>query len=369
MVRTFSRALFNTVETSAFDHLERAYLISPATPHKWRVHHLLRILSTSGMTDGERQSVHRSYAQYYTAGLPTRADVLLDSSQLLWKAEACKHYIHAGVLEQAQNILLHLVVTVKASGYYNLFTKLCEELFPKYTADGWLYYHYAHCCFIVGRFRDALTAIEELRLTTPLLDVSKRVAAGRLHAEIVHSLGNPALALAMVREVLQSLPNERVNRRQYSHARSVEAMLLMELGQFNEAKQIVGELVAESSERREDLGLAVALMRRFQIATKEGTAQSSIGDVINALALFRKCQDQRGTAWALLHYGTQLLKIGNVRGGIASIRESLDVKEEIADCSPDYWRLAKELIPLVSDHATKKRLEREERRLDGLYRT
>ena len=48
--------------------------------------------------------------------------------------------------------------------------------------------------------------------------------------------------------------------------------------------------------------------------------------------------------------------------------EALDIEEEIGGCSRDYWELVKELIPLVPDSNTRRRLEREERRLTGLYR-
>ncbi len=366
LVRAFCEALFGSKDVQPFLDLQRYYLVTKHTAYRWGVHHLIASFCKMQMTDSEQKARHEVIKKYCLRGLSRRGDVVLEDNHLVWKNQACHHALKAGNLDEAEKILFETVRTAKACGYYESFLRLSGAIIAE-RPRSWLAYHYAHCCLIIGRFSSGLEVLDPIRYSVPRNDPGKRLMVARLYAELIASQGDAATALTRLREALVKIRLRSIRPQILAHARSIETMLASELGRHREAQELSDRLFEDANERRDEVGIAVAIMRKFLANQGECGRPEVITNLTQALSLFRNAKDRRGMSWALCHYAKCKLEFGPSGDGLAALREALDIKEDIGDCSLDYLRVLDEISSHVEDADLAERLRKERTRVRSVF--
>src|SRR6185369_14723181 len=210
-----------------FETLQRTYLVQKYSPYRWNIHHLIAMFCAAELTDKQKEAVHRALGRHYMRGFYIRQPRVLSDREFTWKVRACKQFQLARDFKQSQRIIHDISKTAKTRGYYDILMQLIEtELRSTRSRNGWLDYHYAHCCLITGKLKRGLEVIEPLLYVVGEKDANKHVAFTRLYAEIIGSIGNAELALRKLHEVLRTFEPSTVKPNVYAQACSVEGWLL-----------------------------------------------------------------------------------------------------------------------------------------------
>lgn len=350
----------NRESDAIFERIQQHYLVQRHSAYRWSVHHLIAAFCYHKMDRAQRQQIHIGLANYYLLGLRPHAG-WLNKDEFLWITRACRQFQNASQFSESGRLLTHLMPTAKAYGYYELIIELasCQRQGSP-NQDPWLEYHRAHCCLITGRLEQSLRIIEGIASYKNRDDPQLDLMIARLYAEILGTMGQPQEALNKLRAALSSL--SPTHGASWNHARSIEAALLVDLGQLVEAATLTDVLLADATRRSDRRGCAVALTRSGIIGVKQGNYADAEQKLEGAVSLFDESGDARGRAWALSHLGLVRLKIAH-RKAVATLTEAISIKADIGECSRDYFEFLTEAGRLVQKRGLKASINKEIRRL------
>jgi tetratricopeptide (TPR) repeat protein len=340
VVRALGRHVDIPRVDQTFETLQRTYLVQKYSPYRWNIHHLIAMFCASELTDKEKEDVHRALARHYLRNFYIREPRVLSEREFTFKVKACKQFQLARDFKQSQRLIHDLSKTAKTRGYYDILMQLIEtEIQSTRSRNGWLDYHYAHCCLITGKLKRGLEVIEPLLYVVDEEDANKQVAFTRLYAEIIGSIGNAELALKKLHEVLHTFDPSMVKANVYGQACSVEGWLLTLLKRYEQAEEVCLHTLNDSLQRNDKTAEAVAVTRLGIISELRGYPEDAHKNLANAVGIFRELEDRRGLAWSLAHLAYTKLTLDNEDGAIANLHEAVRIEADIGGCSIDYFKL------------------------------
>jgi tetratricopeptide (TPR) repeat protein len=331
-VREVGRSLRLERPDSVFDALQMAYLVQPYAPHLWRLHALVASFARESMMPEEIESAHLAFARYYEAGFSKRSSPVLRDMEFNHKVLAASHYQRAGAFSQSERIIHAIAKSAKARGAYELLIQLLEAQRAYPARSGWIDYHYAHCCLIVGRVADAAIAINRVDYSA---NDELSLSSARLHSEVLRATGHQEEALRVISARIEGAGETQFRGAVFSQAVSLKALLLVDAGRLDEAQTISDQLLGSARRKRDQIGHAVALvlLGRIEIAkSNHGPAEERFQTAVD---MFRRSGDSRGLSWA----STELALVRADRehdAAVVTLREALTLRAEISDCSPEY---------------------------------
>jgi tetratricopeptide (TPR) repeat protein len=332
VVRMACHTLDLTSSDDAFESLQRAYLVQGQTPYRWSVHQLIAEFSRAELDAAELSSIHAAYGSHFLRlGQEWRGQPLDDETFAL-RVMAVRHLQEAGQREEVQDLLGRLAKTAKAHGHYESFIRLCARELADPERDGWIDYHYAHCCVIVGRLSDAFRAV---RAAPPTTDPNLRLSLARLQAELLLLLGDNRRALDLVTAALVDA-DRRVRPSVRAQLMGLEARLRLAVGEPDVAAEIAGRFLAAAHHRTDDRGAAVAYTYLGLADLAREDAARARGNFAAAVERFRSVDDRRGLAWALTGLAESKLQLEDRDGAIKDALVALRFKAELAECSFEY---------------------------------
>jgi len=286
---------------------------------------------------------------------------------LVWQAKACQHFQRARAFESSNRVAHGLIKEAKARGFYRVIIRLLgEELKLNPSKDPWLTYHYAHCCLIIGKHEQSLSAIKPLISKEMRDDPSLKISIVRLHAGVLDAIGKPELALDTLQTMLTSVDIKVVRGPVASQVKAVMVRLLIKLKEYDRAEKLSEELFNESDG---NVGRAVALANWGIVL--ESTERFKLADdkFGQAVSLFGLANDYRGYGWSLSHHAMCQLKLGNHDGASLMLREALNVKADIDEASEEYLTFLRTAQPLFRERLLVNLIGAEIRRVSAQVKT
>ena len=230
-------------------------------------------------------------------------------------------------------------------------------------AEGWITYHFAHCCLIAGEFSAGLKSLESLLYSGEADDIDKSLAFARLNAELLASTGEVRSGFERLQAALQLKDAGKAKPVTISQAKSTLAWLLTLLGQYSEALALADEGYKDAQIRKDNTGMAVALTRKGVILYLT-TAPSEAAQVLHrAVELFSQTGDQRGLSWSLSYLGASQLAQGLVATAQPPLERAIQIQAEHSACSIDYYTVLKQIRTKLSPGKLLRRIDAEIRRL------
>jgi tetratricopeptide (TPR) repeat protein len=363
IVRALSRAAGVDKGDGVFEELQRSSLVTRYSRYRFHVHQLVATFSLNEMTEDDQRRVHSALGRHYLSG--SRSPRVIGDEALSWKIRACREFQLAAGLGSAKRILDEIQAAVKSRGYYKAFIQLAaKQLTEPEHSDAWLRYHYAHCCFITGRWKDSLATVEPL-LYSEDVPINQRVPVVRLYAELLAAMGHVEPALAKLDEVLSVASANQVKATVISHALSVRATLLIRSRRLDLARLAVDELLRIAAQRKDLRGGGVALTLEAMLTRALGDLRASKEKAGAALQLFRDAGDVRGMTWSMSQLAIAQLGLGDVLNGEKQLTDAVRSGSEMEECSLDYLEALKLSKPLVVTPALIASVEAEIARING----
>jgi ATP/maltotriose-dependent transcriptional regulator MalT len=352
---------------AVFENLQRAYLVQTYSPYRWSIHQLISKFCLRELSEERKREIHLAFARYHLRGLSLDYNVVFDEESLVSLVAACKQLHQAQEYKKAEEILQAIAKTVKTRGYYDLYIQLCATQLANNTdRDTWIDYHYAHCCFIIGRLQESMEIIERLVYAITEKNTSKYLAAARLYAEILANSGKPQLALERLDETLSIVGADLVAATAFNHVQGTRAGLLIKLGQHGEAEELCKRLWDRAVQNKDKRGGAVALTHWGISCLFVEQVEAAFEKLNLAVTLFRESEDRRGLAWSLTHLAICQSRMDDRAGAVRSIREGLQIKSDIGECSSDYLQLLEQLRTEFSKNKVKRLIDAELRRVKAM---
>lgn len=347
LARRIARSINATRPESAIDSLQRAYLLQEYSPYRWNVHALIASFASSNLSNEQRRNVLLSLADDACRGIHLPKHRIASDREFAWLARACKYFQLAGNFGQSEKILHTVAKTAKLAGYCETFIKLARvEIAQNMRRSKWIDYHLAHCCLIVGRFRQGLTVIEPLIYLTPDRP-EDHIAYSRLYAEFLATMGDIEKAYQFLASALTIVAGKKISRVTMSQALSAKVWLLTKLERYQEATQLNAFLLDDSLIEKDTLGQAIHLTRDGVLSYAQKSYQKAIDSLEAALLTFKQTGDNRGFAWCLGYLALSRMKSGKKREGIQELRETIRIQNDARACSIDYYEI---LLEFKSSH-------------------
>jgi tetratricopeptide (TPR) repeat protein len=349
-----------------FERLQRTYLVQRYSPYRWSVHQLIAMFCISRLSLRERRTLHLKLGRHYLDGLAFREPRILDEEEFFWKIRACKQFQLAGHFRESERILHDVARTINFRGHYELFIQLsANELENHPGRDQWIDYHHAHFCLITGKLKQSLLVIEPLLYRSDEQPVNERLSFARLYADVLGAMGHVQLALQKLRGVMRVIDQAAARPVVRSQAKTTEISLLARLGNYEEAKALCEELLAESLRRDDRIGAAIAQTHGGILARLTGSIDQALVRLNNAAGLFRDGENKRGLAWSLLNLAMCQLDVNDERGAIFNLKECFRIYPAIGECSVDYQESLNAIKPRLAGTSVAQAVNAEIRRVNA----
>jgi len=326
-----------------FEALQRAYLVQSYSPFRWRLHHLIVDFSRLGMAPEFAERIHSVLGNYHWKKSQWIAKGVYAEEALIWQAKACRHFQNARDFERSNKTVHRMIKEAKSRGFYWLIIRLLgDELEMNPTKDGWLAYNYAHCCLIVGRYKQCLAAIKPLASQPLLDDPDLKMSSVRIYADLLDATGQPRFALDQLQKLLDSDVVKSASRIVVAQAKAVSVRLLTKLKIYDRAAILSEELLNESIS---EIAKAVALAGWGVVLECEGQYQLADEKLGQAVSLFVN-KDYRGLGWSLSHQAVCQMKMNHPAGASLMLEEALKIKSDIDEASEEYLAFLRMAQPL-----------------------
>jgi tetratricopeptide (TPR) repeat protein len=280
---------------------------------------------------------------------------------LIWQIKASQHFLEARFFNQSNRAAHSIVKEAKSRGLYRLIIRVLDnELKLNPLRDGWLTYHYAHCCLIIGQYKRSLEVIKPLVGRAMHDDPSLKISAFRIYSEVLDAMGETRRALNTLEEVLASVDTSAVRRVVISQANAVIVRLLTKLEEYKRAERMSEEMFDGSVDK---IGRAVALPGWGVVLECTGRYDLADDKLSRAVCLFDAAKDYRGFGWSLSHHAVCQQKLGNTEGAAVLLREALKAKSDIDEASEEYLSHLRKVRPLFQEKRLSRAIEAEIRRV------
>jgi tetratricopeptide (TPR) repeat protein len=348
----------------ALESLQRRYLVQRNTPYRWNVHHLIASFSSEEITVTAQRELFLRFAEQSLKGLDIGKRRPLSEENVVWAIRAIRFLQRAERFDQSGLLLEKLSGVVKSRGFYNLFIPAAEiQVQHDEGSDSWIDYHLAHCYQITGQTIKALEISRQIISERKGSNQNKQLAALRLHAELLIAIHDDSAALRLIRDAVSEFKPSMTSFTIYSHARSIEAMILTKTGNYKEAMELAQILLADYATKGHVRGVAVAEMRigLLKVAQKDNGAALDYFD--RAVKNFQESGDLRGEAWALTNLSEVLLRLGQTSKGSEAMLKGIKTKSQIDDYSDDYRDLLVRVLELRPPRSCLNAVRRELKRV------
>jgi tetratricopeptide (TPR) repeat protein len=337
VVRMACRQLDIAEPDQPFETLQRAHLVEDYSRRRWSVHQLISTFCQLELDADELESIHAAFGAFYLSRGADWPGQLLDDETFANRVTACRHLHMAMRHREAQNVLTRIVNTAKAHGHYDTFMRLCEPVLRSGPHDPWLDYHYAHCCFVLGRLSAAAVALRDIEPSGLFDDPKLRLSLARLEAEVLLAAGESARALDLLTRALASF-DAGDGGPVWAQAIGVEARIRLQLGETDEVARIAAQLLARSQKERDVLGAAVGFAYLGYVQLVEQDPPGARKSFDESAERFRQQEHRRGLAWALSGLAEALIASRDKRRALPYVAEALRIRSDVAECTPDYLR-------------------------------
>jgi nucleoside phosphorylase/tetratricopeptide (TPR) repeat protein len=325
---------------TAFESLQKQYLVQKNALYYWKVHHLIASFSSAELQPAARNVLRLNFAQHCLEGILLGTAHVFSEQEAIRIIRAARFYQRAKAFIESGKLLDRLSATIKTRGLYNLFIPAAEaQIRGHKDPDSWIDYHLAHCYQITGHLKLAFELAEKLASASGLTQPNKRLAFVRLYAELLASERQYDTALQTIREAMSQTVAAAVNPTTYSQAKTVEILILTEMGRLAEATELSNHLFADSNKRGDRRGAGVARVRLGIIEAQKGNLSAAMGYFDRAVMNFTQSGDIRGEAWARVNQGEVLLRLGHREQGARTLCEGMKLKNQMGECSTDYLEL------------------------------
>jgi hypothetical protein len=325
----------------AFESLQRAHLVESYTTSRWTVHQLIAAFSHAALSDPEIERFHSSFGNHYLRLGSEWPNQPLDDEVFAFRVTACRHLQSAGRHRDSQKLLSRLARTAKAHGHYDSFAGLCEVELDDPLRDPWMDYHYAHCCVILGDIAAAINVLGAHPVEV-VENSNLRLSQTRLHAEALLGVGQDKHALELLTQAQSSLEHE-VSAGVWAQAKGAEARIRLRLSQPAKVAAIATELLGQAQRNRDGLGAAIGFTHMGLARLAQQKPQEAMGSLEEAVERFRVEDHRRGLSWALAGLAQARIAVDGPVEAILPIRESLRIRADMAECSPEYLEFLQRL--------------------------
>lgn len=355
---------------ATFERIQRNLLVQRYSRYSWKLHELIALICGTTIPEPEREEIHDALGQHYASRIASRrARHQVD----IWSIRACREFLRTRKnLETGKRLLGDLAAAAKAEGRYELFLELSSPLVGRQNGQHlWIDYHYAHCAYIVGDEIRSLRVLEPIRLAA-VADGSQRLrlAATRLHAEILSGLGDAAAGHTLLADAVGSFrATSPGDATLLAHAQGVLAFIRIQLSRFSEADRLLEELLESANRRRDPRGRGVSLSYQAISLTAQGRGEEGTSLVRTAESLFRAFGDRRATAWTLRIRLNEDLRRERLTDASTLFAESQRISEEIGEASLGYRNELATLRRLATETPMERPISEEIERVDTVRRT
>lgn len=334
-----------------FRSLRHVFLVERYDRDRWKVHDLVASIGRLSLDRDLVKNAHVLLGRHFARLADAARE---EGDEEYWfdhTIKACRAFDRSGerddLLEPA---LAAIAPAIKRRGAHVLFLELSRNLIgSRAVSDLWMYYHFAHCCFVLGLFDEAIEYTRRILQATTRRDPTLRLSASRLYSEALAAVGDLERAHENLNGALAAARGQRIARTSDQQSRSVLAGIETSLGKFGPAHDHIEELIREADLNDQPLGKAVAFCRMGLLQLKLRGNKEASESFQEALMLFRKLQNLRGEAWAQVGLAQAAFDDGDFTKCASYLKASIPIQEQIGGYDAEYERTIHHLHSLARE--------------------
>jgi tetratricopeptide (TPR) repeat protein len=321
-----------------FRSLDRGFLVERYDRDRWKVHDLVASISRLTLASDLVKNGHAALGRHYE-GLAEAARGRGDEE--IWfdyTIKACRALDRSGQRDDLlERSLAAAASEIKRRGAHVVFLELSRNLiYNRQVSDLWMFYHFAHCCFVLGLFDETVEYTRRILQSATRRDPTLRLSASRLFSEALAAIGDEERAYETLTGALAAAKGKRISPTSYAQARSVLAGLETNLNKFKLAHQNIEELVNDAEQTNQPLGRAIVFCRMGVLQLKLGRSKEASQKFQDALVLFRDMQNPRGEAWAQVGLAQAAFDEEDFAACASYLRKSIPIQEQIGGYDAEY---------------------------------
>jgi tetratricopeptide (TPR) repeat protein len=321
-----------------FRSLHHGFLVERYDRDRWKVHDLVASIGRLSLAHDLVKSGHAALGRHYKALADAAKDAGDEEIWLDHMIKACRAFDRSGERDNLlERSLAAVAPVIKRRGTHVLFLELSRNLIGnRAISDLWMYYHFAHCCFVLGLFDEAVEYTRRILQSATKRDPTLRLSTSRLYSEALAAVGDEERAYENLIGALVAAKGQKISSTSSAQARSVLSRLETRLNKFGPAHQHIQELITEAERNDQPRGKAIALCRMGVLQLKLDRSKEASHSFQEALALFRGMKNLRGEAWALVGLAQAAFHAADFAACASYLKTSIPIQEQIGGYDPEY---------------------------------
>jgi tetratricopeptide (TPR) repeat protein len=258
-----------------FRSLHRGFLVERYDRDRWKVHDLVASICRLTLASDLVKSGHAALGRHYEGLAEAARDRGDEETWLDYTIKACRALDRSSQRDDLlERSLAAVAPGIKRRGAHVVFLELSRNLIcNRPVSDLWMFYHFAHCCFVLGLFDETVEYTRRILQSATRRDPTLRLSASRLFSEALAAIGDEERAYENLTGALAAAKGQRISPTSYAQARSVLAGLETKLNKFKLAHQHIEELVSEAEQINQPFGRAIVFCRMGGAAAEAGSKQ------------------------------------------------------------------------------------------------
>jgi tetratricopeptide (TPR) repeat protein len=321
-----------------FRSLHHGFLVERYDRDRWKVHDLVASIGRLSLAHDLVKRGHATLGRHYKALADAASEAGDEEIWLDHMIKACRAFDRSGEQDDLlERSLAAVAPVIKRRGTHVLFLELSRNLIGnRAVSDLWMYYHFAHCCFVLGLFDEAVEYTRRILQSATKRDPTLRLSTSRLYSEALAAVGDEERAHENLIGALAAAKGRRISPTSSAQARSVLARLETRLNKFGPAHQHIEELITEAERNDQPRGKAIALCRMGWLQLKLDRSKEASHSFQEALTLFRGMKNLRGEAWALVGLAQAAFHAADFAACASYLKTSIPIQEQIGGYDPEY---------------------------------
>ena len=322
-----------------FRSLHHGFLVERYDRDRWKVHDLVASIGRLSLANDLVKRGHATLGRHYKALAYAASEAGDEEIWLDYMIKACRAFDRSGEQDDLlERSLAAVAPVIKRRGTHVLFLELSRNLIGnRAVSDLWMYYHFAHCCFVLGLFDEAVEYTRRiLQSATTKRDPTLRLSTSRLYSEALAAVGDDERAHENLIGALLAAKGQRISPTSSAQARSALSRLETRLNKFGSAHQHIEELITEAERNDQPRGKAIALCRMGLLQLKLNRSEEASHSFQEALTLFREMKNLRGEAWALVGLAEAAFDAADLAACASYLKTSIPIQERIGGYDPEY---------------------------------
>ncbi len=328
-----------------FRSLHRGFLVERYDRDRWKVHDLVASIARLSLPPHVVKGGLAALGRHYKELAETARKAGDEETWFDHMIKACRAFDRSGERDELlERSLAAVVPVIKRRGAHVVFLELSRNLIGNRTvSDLWMYYHFAHCCFVLGLFDEAVEYTRRILQSATRRDPTLRLSASRLYSEALAAVGDKERAYENLTGALAAARGQKITPTSHAQARSVLAGIETDLNKLEPAHRHIAELLKEAEAGDQPLGKAVACCRMGLLQLKLRRAKEASDSFQEALAVFGQLQNLRGEAWAQVGLAQAAFDVGDFATCASYLRKSAPIQEQIGGYDPEYEQTIRRL--------------------------